>query len=105
MIDCTKTNNDTFWTDTILEHRKHTNGHVSTLIIKTYSICYYNMYTMHFTVHILRQFFGPFSNLIFEMIGLSYADDANGYECDLNLEMISYHIHQNMWSLIRQNIC
>ena len=94
MIDCTKTNNDTFWTDTILEHRKHTNGHVSTLIIKTYSICYHNMCTMHFTVHILRQFFAPFSNLIFEMIGLINADDANGYEWDWNILMILLYLIQ-----------
>ena len=45
-------------------------------LMKHIQFVYYNMYTMQLTAHILKQFFGPLSNVIFEMIGLSNTENA-----------------------------
>ena len=45
-------------------------------LIKHIQLVYYNMYTLQLTAHILNQFFGPFSNIIFEMIGLNNTENA-----------------------------
>ena len=65
----------------------------NTALVKHIQFVYFNMYTMQLTAHILRQFFGPLSNVIFEMIGLGNTNNSNSW--DLVLDMVAENNLQN----------